>query len=95
MNEEGRLVVDGDLKYDGRTYLLGRAFVVFRSRTRAYVFPANSGLNGRFFASLSTKEMPADTYRISIVGAVRMGNDAASGKTYQGHVLTEYKLTVG
>lgn len=94
VNENGRLVVDGSLTYDDRTYLLGKALVIFRSRTRAYVFPANSGLNGRFFASIDTKEMPADTYRISIAGAVRMGTDAASGKTYQGHVLTEYKLTV-
>ncbi len=95
VNENGRLVVDGNLTYEERTYLLGKAMVIFRSRTRSYVFPANSGLNGRFFASIDTRGMAADTYRISIAGAVRMGNDAASGKTYQGHVPTEYKLTIG
>jgi arylsulfate sulfotransferase len=92
--ENGRLVADGNLTYDGKTYLLGRAVFILRSKNTTYVYAANSGLNGRFFMSLDTKELKNGVYQLSIAGAVREGNDQLNGKIFEGHIKTEYKITV-
>ncbi len=95
VDEHGRLVVDGAIRYDGRAYLLGRTYLVLRSPRGAYVFPTTSALNGRFFASIDATALPAGTYAVSVLGAVREGSDAAKGAMHQGYVATGYKVTVG
>ena len=92
--EQDRLVLDGTLYNDGTTRLLSKAFVIFRSRKDAFVYEANSGLNGRFFLSVNLRELPPGEYLITIAGATVEGNDAL-GKRALGHFKTEYKVTVG
>ncbi len=92
--EHGRLVVDGSLTWKGRTFLLGRAYLVLRSGKDTFVYPCNSGLNGRFFSSIDTTAVPSGEYQVSVIGAVREGNDAAHGPLHQGFAKTEYKLVV-
>ncbi|HRW93716.1 MAG TPA: aryl-sulfate sulfotransferase [Thermotogota bacterium] len=96
MHREGdKLVVDGAISYEGKTYLLGRAFLVFRSEKNVYVFEANTSLNGRFFASVNLSDFEPGEYMISIAGAVREGNDALNGEMKKGHVLSGYRVTLG
>lgn len=92
--ENGRLVADGSFTYDGKTYLLGRAFILLRSKDTTYVYATSSSLNSRFFLSLDTGQLKSGTYEISLVGAVREGNDQLHGKMHQGYVRTNYKLTI-
>jgi len=92
--EGGRLIVDGSISYDGKTYLLGRAFLVFRSESNVYLFEANTSLNGRFFASVNLQDFEPGEYMISVAGAVREGNDALNGEMFQGHVLSGYRVCV-
>ncbi len=94
VNENGRLVADGSIKYDGTTFLLGRCYFVLRGKDSVYVYPATSGLNGRFFMNLDTSELESGIYHLSIIGGVREGNDQLNGKMHQGHVNTKYKITV-
>jgi arylsulfate sulfotransferase len=91
--EGNRLVVDGELLYKGKTYLLGRAFLIFRSVDAVRVFASNSGLNSRFFASINLDDLPKGVYQLSIAGAVREGNDTQNGTLFSGHARTEYKVT--
>ena len=92
--ENGRLVADGNLTYDGKTFLLGRAFFILRSKNDTYVYAANSGLNSRFFMSLETKELRSGIYQLSIAGAAREGNDQLNGKIFEGYTKTKYKIKV-
>ena len=91
--EGNRLVVDGGLLYKGKTYLLGRAFLIFRSADAVRVFAANSGLNSRFFASINLDDLPKGVYQLSVAGAMREGNDVQNGTLFSGHTRTEYKVT--
>lgn len=93
-NEHGRLVLDGAIAWNGTSYLLARSYVVLRSAEDAFVFPADSGLNGRFFCSIDTAALPAGAYAVSVIGAVREGDDATSGAMHRGYVATPYKVTV-
>ncbi len=92
--ETDRLVADGQLYYDKRTYMLGRAVMILRNDENAFAFPANSGLNGRFFLSIDLELIPKGEYEISIAGAVREGTDALSGRMHSGYFRTGYKLDV-
>jgi arylsulfate sulfotransferase len=92
--ENGRLVADGILTYDGKTYLLARSYFILRSKKDVYVFPATSGLNGRFFMNIDTHDLKSGIYHLSVMGGVREGNDQLNGKMHQGHISTEYKITV-
>lgn len=93
-NENGRLVADGVITYNNNTYLLARCYFVLSSEKSTYVFPATSGLNGRFFMNINTHQMEKGTYHLSILGGVREGNDQLNGKMHQGYVSTDYKITV-
>ena len=94
VNENGRIVADGNITYDGEVYMLAKAIFVLRSEDNVYVYTATSGLNGRFFMSLDTSEMKSGTYQLTILGGVREGNDYLSGKNHYGYINTEYKVTV-
>jgi arylsulfate sulfotransferase len=91
--EGNRLVVDGELTYMGKTYLLGRAYLILRSADNVRVFAANSGLNSRFFASINLDDLSKGVYQLSVAGAVREGNDTQSGALFTGHTRTEHKVT--
>jgi len=93
INENGRLVIEGVLSYDGISYLLSKAVIVLQSETNSYLFDAQSALNGRFFASIDTTAFEPGVYQISIAGGVVEGNDPA-GRVKKGNVLTGYKITV-
>ena len=93
-NENGRLILDGVLSRQGKSYLLGRAAVVLKSKDHSYVFQTYAAMNCRFFASIDTTLLAPGVYQLSIAGAIREGNDTQSGKLYQGHMRTEYKITV-
>jgi arylsulfate sulfotransferase len=92
--EGGRLVVDGELSFGGKRYLLGKAVLVFRSRVAVKSYPANSGLNGRFFASVDLAAFPPGAYLLTVAGGARIGNDAAAGRTLAGSAATGYKVTL-
>lgn len=92
--EENRLIVDGELQFQERSYVLGQALVVLRSSTNAAVYPCNSGLNGRFFASIDLSSLPPGLYEISVMGGVKEGNDVLSGKMHRGYFPTGYKVTI-
>jgi len=91
--KDNRLVVNGALSYKGKTYLLGRAYLIFRGTNNVRVFAANSGLNSRFFANINLDDLPKGTYQLSIAGVVREGNDAQNGALHGGHIKTNYKVT--
>ncbi|MEI7667584.1 MAG: aryl-sulfate sulfotransferase [Erysipelotrichaceae bacterium] len=93
-NENQRLIVDGNLFYQGKTYLLGQAVIVLRSFTKTYAFKSNSGLNGRFFSSIDLTQLEKGTYEISIAAGVREGNNVLEGITHKGYFKTAYKLTI-
>ena len=88
-----RLVIDGTLYNDGETRLLSRVFVILRGRNGHHAFMANSGLNGRFMASVDLSALPNGEYQIAFVGATTEGNDALGRRTI-GHFPTEYRVTV-
>ena len=92
--EGNRLIIDGQLRYDNKIYLIGRAYIVFRSQDDVAIFPSYGGMNGRFFSSVELSALKEGEYLISIAGAVREGNDATSGKMLNGHFLTPYKITI-
>lgn len=93
-NENGRLIIDGALTKQGKSYLLGRATVILKSTDQTYVFDTYNAMNCRFFASIDTTQLEPGTYQISVAGAIREGNDTQSGKLYKGHMRTDYKVTV-
>ncbi|NLZ14901.1 MAG: hypothetical protein GXY29_12015, partial [Thermotogaceae bacterium] len=92
--EGNRLIIDGQLRYDNKSYLIGRAYIVFRSQDNVAIFPSYGGMNGRFFSSVDLSAVDEGEYLISIAGVVREGNDAASGKMRSGHFSTPYKITI-
>jgi len=91
--ENDRLVIEGTLFNRGETRLLSRAYIVLRSSGGTFVYEANSGLNGRFFASIDLSELPSGEYLIAIVGATVEGNDA-QGKRTAGHFRTGYMIRI-
>jgi arylsulfate sulfotransferase len=91
--EGERLVVDGHMLYQGKTYLLGRALFILRSQEHTYVYAANPGLNSRFFMSLDLNELAPGSYQLSIAGGVVEGNDYL-GKQQRAHVKTPYVIHV-
>ena len=91
--EGDRLIIDGVLRYDQKTYLLAKSMIILRSAKHAYVYEANSGLNGVFFFSLDLTELEPGNYHIDIFGAVVEGNNT-QGKKMLGYFGTEYKITV-
>jgi hypothetical protein len=93
-NENGRLIIDGTLTRQGKSYLLGRATIVLKSMDNVYVYGTYAAMNCRFFASIDTTQLEPGTYQISVAGAIREGNDTQSGKLYKGHMRTGYKITV-
>jgi hypothetical protein len=93
-NENGRLIIDGTLTRQGKSYLLGRATIVLKSLDNVYVYGTYAAMNCRFFASIDTTQLEPGTYQISVAGAIREGNDTQSGKLYKGHMRTGYKITV-
>jgi hypothetical protein len=44
--EKGRLVAEGSFTYDGKTYMLGRAFLILRSKENTYVYGTSNSING-------------------------------------------------
>ena len=88
-----RLVIDGTLYNGGETRLLSRVFVILRGRSGYYAFMANSGLNGRFMASVDLSALSPGQYQIAFIGATVEGNDAL-GRPTTGHFPTEYRVTV-
>ena len=93
-NENGRLVMDGSITYEGGTYYLGKSVVILRSTENTYVFSTYNALNSRFFASIDTTQLESGVYQISLACGVREGNDMVNGTMHTGHILTEYKITV-
>ena len=93
--EGDRLLVDGTLLYNGERRIIGKAFIIFRDKHgHVHTYAANSGLYGRFLASIDLTEIEPGEYQIMIAGGLVEGNDAL-GKANQGHFRTEYKVTVG
>jgi len=93
--EGDRLIVDGFLMYKGERRLLGRAFLIFRdSNNNTFTYAANSGVHGRFMASIDLTELPSGEYALSIAGGLIEGNDALHGQIRQGHFRTPYKVTI-
>ena len=91
--EGGRLIIDGNIYYDEKAYLISKPFIIFRSKENTYVYEPVNGLNGRFFTSVDLTELEAGEYQIDFAAAVVKGNDA-NGKRIQGHFKTDYKVTV-
>jgi len=92
--EGGRLIVDGTLLYKGERRIIGKAYLIFRGKRGAYVYAANSSINGRFMASVDLTELPPGEYEITVAGGLMEGNDALNGKALRGHFKTGYKVTV-
>ena len=88
------LIVDGELSYQDRYYLLSQAKIVLRSFENAFIFNGNSALNGRFFANIDLSTMPADSYQVQIAGGVKEGNDILSDQLYRGYFGTDYIITL-
>ena len=88
-----RLILDGVLYNGGQTRLLSQVMIVLRGSEGAYVFAANSGLNGRFFLSVDLNLLSPGQYRIEFIGATVEGNDAQGRRTI-GHFATDNKITV-
>jgi len=93
-DENGRLIIDGTLTKQGKSYLLGRAAIILKSTDQTYVFETYTAMNCRFFASIDLTQLEPGTYQISVAGAIREGNDTQSGRLYKGHMRTDYKITV-
>ena len=93
-NENGRLIIDGTLTKQGKSYLLGRAAIILKSTDQTYVFETYTAMNCRFFASIDLTQLEPGTYQISVAGAIREGNDTQSGRLHKGHMRTDYKITV-
>lgn len=92
--ENHRLIVDGNLSFKGKHYLLSQAYIVLKNYSHQVIYKANSGLNGRFFANIDLRQLEPGMYRINIVGGVKEGNDVLSGKLNKGYIPTEYTLTI-
>ena len=92
--EGGRLVIDGNLLYGGKRYLLSASNIVFTSTTKQYIFAAANSLNGRALVSLDLDTMERGTYAISILGGALEGNDCASTDIKGGYIKTKFKVTV-
>lgn len=89
-----RLIVNGQQTNDGKPYILSQSVLVFRSKDNVYLYPANSGLNGQYFASIDLSDFAPGEYQISVAGGVKEGNDTSVEKITKGHVLTDYKITI-
>lgn len=94
VNENGRLIIDGNLLYKGKAYLLGQAVIVLRSFDKTYVFKSNSGLNGRYFSSIDLSALTKGTYELSIAAGIKEGNDVLKGSLHKGYFRTGYKITI-
>lgn len=94
IHENERLIVDGNIFYQGKTYLLGQAVIVLRSWDKTLAFKSNSGLNGRFFSSIDLSVLTPGIYEISIAGGIKEGNDVLKGTLYKGYFKTGYKVTI-
>lgn len=94
VNENGRLIVDGNLFYKGKSYLLGQAVIVLRSWSETYAFESHSGLNGRYFSSIDLTLLKKGTYELSIAAGVKEGNDVLKGTLHKGYFKTGYKITI-
>ncbi len=94
--EENRLIIDGTQLYKNKAYMIGKAYIILRGKNgETYTYGANSGLNGRFFASIDLSELSKDEYSIAILGGIVIeGNDALSGKRAKGQCRTEWKVLV-
>lgn len=94
IHENNRLIVDGNLSYKNQTYLLSQAKIILRSPQNTFIWSANSGLNGRFFASIDLSSLPKSVYALQIAGGVKEGNDVLVGKLYKSYFGTQYKITI-
>jgi hypothetical protein len=94
IRENDRLVIEGNVRYKNKTYLLGQAAIVLRSWHKTYVFKSNSGLNGRFFSSIDLSTLEPGVYEISIAGGIREGYDVLSGTMHKGMYRTGYKISI-
>jgi hypothetical protein len=94
VREDNRLVIDGNLRYKGKAYLLGQAVIILRSWHKTYVFKSNSGLNGRYFSSIDLSTLEPGVYELSIAGGVREGYDVLRGTMHRGMYRTGYKVTI-
>lgn len=94
VREENRLVIDGNLRYKNKTYLLGQAIIVLRSWEKTYAFKSNSGLNGRYFSSIDLSTLDPGIYELSIAGGIREGYDVLKGTMHRGMYRTGYKITI-
>jgi len=94
VNENGRLIIDGNLEYKEKTYLLGQAVIVLRSWDTTYAFESHSGLNGRYFSSIDLTTLKKGTYELSIAAGIKEGNDVLKGALHKGYFKTGYKITI-
>lgn len=94
VNENGRLIIDGNLFYKGKAYLLGQAVIVLRNWDKTYSFQVNSGLNGRYFSSIDLSDLNKGVYEISIAAGIKEGNDVLQGTLHKGYFKTGYKITI-
>lgn len=94
VREGNRLVIDGNIRYKGKVYLLGQANIVLRSWHKTYVFKSNSGLNGRYFSSIDLSALDPGVYELSIAGGIREGYDVLSGTMHKGMYKTGFKVTI-
>jgi hypothetical protein len=94
IRENNRLIVDGNLFYQGQVKLLGQAVIVLRSWDKTYAFKSNSGLNGRYFSNIDLTQLSSGTYELSIAAGVKEGNDVLKGTLHKGYFKTGYKITI-
>ena len=94
VREGDRLVIDGNIRYNNKTYLLGQANIVLRSWDKTYVFKSNSGLNGRYFSSIDLSTLKPGVYEIGIAGGIREGYDVLTGTMHKGMYRTGYKVSI-
>ncbi|MEI6876607.1 MAG: aryl-sulfate sulfotransferase [Spirochaetota bacterium] len=92
--ESKRLVIDGQLTWGGKSYLLSRVYIALVGKKGIHAFAAICGLNGRALASIDLGSFASGHYDIYIAGAVREGNDAASGPLHSGYAFSGYGITL-
>ena len=91
--KDGYLITQGNFKYQGETYLIGRLNLVLKNQGNEYIFQGPAGLNGNFYLKIDLSQLETGEYAIFAVGAVIEGNDA-NGDLKPAYQPTGYKIIV-